>query len=452
MSEEAIRKTGRAVILNLVPDVCLTPLPADPSVLVPLPYNIMATLGDSVASVGSVLINGDASFVHSSHVSRVTGDEEGSGGGVISGVNLGACRAIHTSASITVGGGHAVMNAAMFWMNCAGPGGPGNTIGEVILVTEGGGGIPIGVDYDQLRGGMPVIVPETPEEFQWLADQLAGSSAHALGLPAAEVDELSFEPSLTRSTFSPGAQPRRPSGPVMQALDGRRGQARAQLFSLLQHQGRLPQGMTLIGPAPAADEPPVCVADESGTYPSSSVGAALAVTGGISSVAEGLGNTSPWVSRLGNASTFLGVANIGISVAASPPEDRLRTGVTETGSFVVGSLAGATVAALCSALTAPLSGPVGPAVCIITTAGATIGGGHVGEQASGAVYDALGDMPAPGGHDPNLPLPLPAPEAGDHYHPPSASDGSASDASDEQQPVAVPAPTPTPDPTATPTP
>ena len=67
-----------------------------------------------------------------SRTDKVTGNEPGTGGGVKSGVNKGWCRPISNRTSIFVKGHELIQNDNLYDMNCAGPEGPGNTVGRLV--------------------------------------------------------------------------------------------------------------------------------------------------------------------------------------------------------------------------------------------------------------------------------------------------------------------------------
>jgi hypothetical protein len=65
-----------------MPDVCNTPSPAGP---IPLPYPNIAMSSDTAAGSSSVAMDGNPIMIASSYFATSTGDEAGSGGGVVSG-------------------------------------------------------------------------------------------------------------------------------------------------------------------------------------------------------------------------------------------------------------------------------------------------------------------------------------------------------------------------------
>lgn len=94
------RKNSVFMAVSLAPDVCKTPM--GPS-MVPVPYPIIGDLADSVAVSHSVTFNNDPVFLMSdSVVSKVKGNEPGTGGGMKSGINRGKVRATESSGSVWI--------------------------------------------------------------------------------------------------------------------------------------------------------------------------------------------------------------------------------------------------------------------------------------------------------------------------------------------------------------
>ncbi len=111
------RKNSIFIVVNLVPDVCKTPIGAS---MVPVPYPIMGNLGDSTVVAKHVNFNGDPVYLLSdSIVPRVTGNEPGTGGGIKSGVNKGKVRATGSSKNVKVEGKRVVRHGDEAEMNLA---------------------------------------------------------------------------------------------------------------------------------------------------------------------------------------------------------------------------------------------------------------------------------------------------------------------------------------------
>lgn len=70
------------------PDVCKTPSPAGP---IPIPYPNIGKASDTSGGPTSVKTDGQMPMVKGAKYSRSMGDEAGSAGGVMSGINMGEC-------------------------------------------------------------------------------------------------------------------------------------------------------------------------------------------------------------------------------------------------------------------------------------------------------------------------------------------------------------------------
>lgn len=130
MEHSAARHSGKsAKIVCLAPDVCLTPVGNS---IVPIPYMIISELAWSETTSTNTEFTGMQAFTMDSRTNKVTGDEPGSKGGVKSGVNKGYCRPISKKTSVFVNGAELIQNDNLYDMNCAGPNGPGNTVGRLV--------------------------------------------------------------------------------------------------------------------------------------------------------------------------------------------------------------------------------------------------------------------------------------------------------------------------------
>jgi hypothetical protein len=70
------------------PDVCNTPTPAGP---VPIPYPNIGQASDTSGGPTDVKTDGCMPMVKGATYSKSSGDEAGTAGGVMSGVNMGVC-------------------------------------------------------------------------------------------------------------------------------------------------------------------------------------------------------------------------------------------------------------------------------------------------------------------------------------------------------------------------
>ncbi|KMJ45769.1 type IV secretion protein Rhs [Xenorhabdus khoisanae] len=109
------RKDTQWMIISLIPDVCKTPMgPATP----PIPYPVIAKLGDASAPVTSVRANGQPMVVlDQSFVPQTLGDEAGTAMGVKSGTVGGKCYPKEHSQTVQAGKKLILRHGDQFWMN-----------------------------------------------------------------------------------------------------------------------------------------------------------------------------------------------------------------------------------------------------------------------------------------------------------------------------------------------
>jgi hypothetical protein len=131
MGNRAVNKDAEAIVVCIAPDVCLTP---QGGAMVPAPYTITSRFDIAVETAPKVNYGGLPAFTMASRLPTVKGDEQGVGGGIISGVNLGYCRPIEHSGSVRAHEQFIIRHSDLFHMNCNGPDGPGNTYGRVVYI------------------------------------------------------------------------------------------------------------------------------------------------------------------------------------------------------------------------------------------------------------------------------------------------------------------------------
>lgn len=125
---EGTRMEATFMVISLVPDVCKSPL-------VPVPYPIVGYLNQSILVSPNVRANGVPIFHMGSRVATVIGDEGGVGGGVASQVFKGMCRPVVPVPTVRINGQmHTHHQMTLMLMNCAGPEGPCNTLGQVLFI------------------------------------------------------------------------------------------------------------------------------------------------------------------------------------------------------------------------------------------------------------------------------------------------------------------------------
>lgn len=163
---EGARKDGQFMVVCTAPDVCLTP-----PVPVPVPYQIVAFLNDSISVSSNVNFTGKPALMMKSRGTKVIGNEAGSAGGVKSGVNTDHCRPIEGTHSTTVrvNGQWVLYHQGQMYMNCAGPEGPANTIGKIIFLGKSAtANVSVGPN-GEVPPGDPCVKPETALEKNFLS-------------------------------------------------------------------------------------------------------------------------------------------------------------------------------------------------------------------------------------------------------------------------------------------
>lgn len=121
---EAARQHSQMSVMCTTPDVCKTPMGCSTP---PVPYQIIASLGDSESTSPNVRFAGSPAFMlDNSTITKVTGDEAGTAGGVKSGSNKNACEPVEGCKTFRVNGKQVVAHGDKFKMN------DGNTFGKAI--------------------------------------------------------------------------------------------------------------------------------------------------------------------------------------------------------------------------------------------------------------------------------------------------------------------------------
>jgi uncharacterized Zn-binding protein involved in type VI secretion len=123
---EGARKDGVPIVVSIVPDVCKTPIGSSTP---PIPYQIIANFQNSDSVSQNVRFGDKPVFLlDQSKITKVTGDEPGTAGGVKSGTNKSIVEPIEGSATVRVNGKQVVRHNDKCKMN------NGNTIGKVVYV------------------------------------------------------------------------------------------------------------------------------------------------------------------------------------------------------------------------------------------------------------------------------------------------------------------------------
>ncbi len=163
--QEGTAKSAGFIVVNKMPDVCLSPN-------TPVPYNIIAFLSDaaitSEAQGNEVRFQGFSAFNMKSRVTKCFGDQPGVGLGIGSGAVGGWCRPITPVETVNCNGTKLCRHEhTEFEMNCLGPDGPGNTIGKVIYLGAMLAG-DVAPDGAMPSGSNEVLKAETPKEPSFL--------------------------------------------------------------------------------------------------------------------------------------------------------------------------------------------------------------------------------------------------------------------------------------------
>ncbi len=87
-NSRGIAHKGSGGMSIATPDVCKTPTPAGP---VPIPYPDIGQASDTSEGPTTVTTDGEMPMVKGAKYAKSSGDEAGTAGGVVSGVNMGEC-------------------------------------------------------------------------------------------------------------------------------------------------------------------------------------------------------------------------------------------------------------------------------------------------------------------------------------------------------------------------
>jgi uncharacterized Zn-binding protein involved in type VI secretion len=118
-NERITTKDGQYMLVSMAPDVCLTPVGNS---VVPIPYAISHAMDQSAQCSENVFVNDEAVFLHGlSFVDKVKGDEAGSKGGVVTGVNGKVSHSLQKSETVFVNGHPIVRTGDRVHMNTKKP-------------------------------------------------------------------------------------------------------------------------------------------------------------------------------------------------------------------------------------------------------------------------------------------------------------------------------------------
>jgi hypothetical protein len=113
-NSRGIAHKGSGGMSTVFPDVCKTPSPGGP---VPIPYPNIGKASDTSKGPKKVTTDGKMPMVKGAKYSTSTGDEAGSAGGVISGVNKGECEFMMYSFDVKFEGKNVCRLGDPLWHN-----------------------------------------------------------------------------------------------------------------------------------------------------------------------------------------------------------------------------------------------------------------------------------------------------------------------------------------------
>lgn len=117
--EKFTAKDSQYVLVCMAPDVCWTPIGKK---VLPIPYAIAHSMDRAEQCSKNVFVEGKPAYLHAnSYVDNVRGDEPGTKGGVVTGVNMKVSHSLQHSPSVFVNGKHAVRTGDKVYMNTRKP-------------------------------------------------------------------------------------------------------------------------------------------------------------------------------------------------------------------------------------------------------------------------------------------------------------------------------------------
>lgn len=121
MADERLTgRDARYVLISMAPDVCHTGSKKKKGK--PVPFPITHQMDQSEQCSGNVFVNDKPVYLHGlSYVDKVTGDELGTGGGVVTGVNVEISHSLQKSATVFVNGHPVVRTGDKVHMNTKKP-------------------------------------------------------------------------------------------------------------------------------------------------------------------------------------------------------------------------------------------------------------------------------------------------------------------------------------------
>lgn len=183
MAEEGGRKSGKFIVVCTTVDVCYTPMGSSTP---PIAYQITSTFIDSSDISSNVFFTKEEAFLYNqSFITKVTGDEAGTCGGIKSGTNISRVDPKTASSTVFANKCQVVRHMDMCFMN------KGNTLGLVYFqdvssktkIDEAGG-----ASLSEANPDLENLLPEEEKGWkdkfkEWLGDKWA-ESKDAVNNPA----------------------------------------------------------------------------------------------------------------------------------------------------------------------------------------------------------------------------------------------------------------------------
>lgn len=114
VNSRGVAHKGSGGLSTVFPDVCTTPAAPSP---IPIPYPNIGQSSDTSQGPTSVKTDGEMPMVKGAQYSRSSGDEAGTLGGVISGVNMSTCEYLLYSFDVKFEGNNVCRMGDQLWHN-----------------------------------------------------------------------------------------------------------------------------------------------------------------------------------------------------------------------------------------------------------------------------------------------------------------------------------------------
>jgi len=114
VNSRGIAHKGSGGMSTVFPDMCKTPAAPSP---IPIPYPNIGQSSDTSQGPSSVKTDGEMPMVKGAQYSRSSGDEAGTLGGVISGVNMSVCEYLLYSFDVKFEGNNVCRMGDQLWQN-----------------------------------------------------------------------------------------------------------------------------------------------------------------------------------------------------------------------------------------------------------------------------------------------------------------------------------------------